>query len=129
MDHMKYTPNLKFLVETLMEEPTKPLSREEKSEFVSQMKNFSEMGEFVYGRTDLELLADRVREMIRKGEQIATEKGDWFDNVTVKRHMKDLQNAYKTFEATAKEVNQLNHRLAASYEDIAQLLNKYFEVG
>jgi uncharacterized protein YwgA len=129
MDHMKYTPNLKFLVETLMEEQPTPLSKEEKAEFVTQMKNFSEMGEFVYGRTDLELLSDRVREMIRRGEQIAMEKGDWFDNVTVKRHMKDLQNAYKTFEATAKEVNQLNHRLAASYEDIAQLLNKYFEVG
>lgn len=129
MDQMKYTPNLKFLVETLMEEQPKPLSTQEKAEFVQQMKSFSEMGEFVYGRTDLELLSDRVREMIRKGEQIAMEKGDWFDNVTVKRHMKDLQNAYKTFEATAKEVNQLNHRLAAAYEDIAQLLNKYFEVG
>jgi uncharacterized protein YukE len=43
--------------------------------------------------------------------------------------MKQLQDSYKTFEATAKEMHQLQQRLSAAYEDIAQGLNKYFEVG
>ncbi len=123
------TPNLKFLLETLMEDQPQPLSKEEKAAFVDQVRRFSEMGDSVYGKGDLEELTERVRDMINKAEQIATEKGDWFDSVTVKRHMKQLQDSYKTFEATAKEMHQLQQRLSAAYEDIAQGLNKYFEVG
>lgn len=123
------TPNLKFLLETLMEDQPQPLSKEEKSEFVQAVKRFSEMGDSVYGKGDLQELSDRVRDMINKAEQIATEKGDWFDNVTVKRHMKHLQDSYKTFESTAKEMHALQQRLSSAYEDIAQGLNKYFEVG
>jgi hypothetical protein len=123
------TPNLQFLIETLMEEEPIQLSKEEKSAFVDQVRRFSEMGDSVYGKGDLQELTDRVKDMINKAEAIATEKGDWFDNVTVKRHMKDLQNAYKVFEATAKEMHQLQQRLSAAYEDIAGGLSKYFEVG
>lgn len=122
------TPNLKFLLETLLEDQPQPLSKEDKSAFVQQVQRFSEMGDSVYGKGDLEELTQRVHDIINKADQIATEKGDWFDNVTVKRHMKDLQNAYKVFEATAKEMNALQQRLSAAYEDIAQGLNKYFDV-
>jgi len=86
------------------------------------------MSDSVYGTGDLEELTQRVRDMINKAEQIATEKGDWFDAVTVKRHMKDLQNAYKVFEATAKEMQALQQRLGAAYDDIGQGLSKYFNV-
>jgi polyhydroxyalkanoate synthesis regulator phasin len=122
------TPNLKFLLETLLEDQPQPLTKEDKTAFVQQVQRFSEMGDSVYGKGDLEELTQRVHDIINKAEQIATEKGDWFDNVTVKRHMKDLQNAYKVFEATAKEMNALQQRLSAAYEDIAQGLNKYFDV-
>jgi hypothetical protein len=122
------TPNLKFLLETLLEDQPQPLSKEDKTAFVQQVQRFSEMGDSVYGKGDLEELTQRVHDIINKADQIATEKGDWFDNVTVKRHMKDLQNAYKVFEATAKEMNALQQRLSAAYEDIAQGLNKYFDV-
>ena len=123
------TPNLKFILETIMEDQPQPLSKEEKTAFVSAVQQFSSMSDAVYGTGDLQELTERVRDMINKAEQIATEKGDWFDNVTVKRHMKQLQDSYKVFEATAKEMSQLQQRLSAAYEDIAQGLNKYFEVG
>jgi hypothetical protein len=42
--------------------------------------------------------------------------------------MKDLQNAYKVFEATAKEMHALQQRLGAAYDDIGQGLSKYFDV-
>jgi polyhydroxyalkanoate synthesis regulator phasin len=122
------TPNLKFLLETLLEDQPQPLSKEDKTAFVQQVQRFSEMGDSVYGKGDLEELTQRVHDIINKAEQIATEKGDWFDNVTVKRHMKQLQDSYKVFEATAKEMNMLQQRLSAAYEDIAQGLNKYFDV-
>ena len=122
------TPNLKFILETILEDQPQQLSKEDKAQFVQAVKQFSQMKDSVYGKGDLEELIERVRDMINKAEQIATEKGDWFDAVTVKRHMKDLQNAYKVFEATAKEMNALQQRLGAAYDDIGQGLSKYFEV-
>jgi hypothetical protein len=122
------TPNLKYILETILEDQPQPLSKEEKAAFVQQVQQFSAMSDSVYGTGDLEELTQRVRDMINKAEQIATEKGDWFDAVTVKRHMKDLQNAYKVFEATAKEMQALQQRLGAAYDDIGQGLSKYFNV-
>jgi hypothetical protein len=122
------TPNLKYILETILEDQPQPLSKEDKAAFVQQVQQFSAMSDSVYGTGDLEELTQRVRDMINKAEQIATEKGDWFDAVTVKRHMKDLQNAYKVFEATAKEMQALQQRLGAAYDDIGQGLSKYFNV-
>ena len=123
------TPNLKFILETILEDQPQPLSKEEKAAFVDQVKRFSEMSDSVYGKGDLKDLAERVRDIVNKAEQIATENGDWFDAVTVKRHMKQVADAYKVFEATAKEMHDLQQRLAAAYEDVAQGLSKYFEVN
>ena len=122
------TPNLKYILETILEDQPQPLSKEDKAAFVQQVQQFSAMSDSIYGTGDLEELTQRVRDMINKAEQIATEKGDWFDAVTVKRHMKDLQNAYKVFEATAKEMQALQQRLGAAYDDIGQGLAKYYDV-
>jgi hypothetical protein len=121
--------NLKYILEMISEDQPQPLSKEEKQEFLAQVKRFSEMSQSVYGNGDLQNLTDRVKDMINKAEQITTEAGDWFDNVTVKRHMKNLNDSYRVFEATAKEMSQLQQRLSAAYEDIAQGLNKYFDVN
>jgi len=122
------TPNLKYILETILEDQPQQLSKEEKAQFVQSVQKFSHMKDSVYGTGDLQELTDRVRDMINKAEQIATEKGDWFDSLTVKRHMKDLQNAYKVFEATAKEMSALQQRLGAAYDDIGQGLSKYYDV-
>ena len=123
------TPNLKMILETLLEDQPTPLSKQEKQEFINQVKRFSELGDSVYGKSDLEQLTTRVRDIINKADQIASESGDWFDGVTVKRHMKNLNDSYKVFESTAKEMNMLQQRLSAAYEDIAQSLSKYFDVN
>ena len=112
----------------ITEDQPQPLSKEEKAEFVAKVKRFSEMSDSVYGRGDLQELTERVKDIVNKAEQIASESGDWFDNVTIKRHMKTLNDSYKVFESTAKEMNQLQQRLSAAYEDIASGLSKYFEV-
>lgn len=122
------SPNLKYILETLLEDQPKPLSKQEKQAFIEQVRRFSELGDSVYGKGDLEQLTTRVRDIINKADQIASESGDWFDGVTVKRHMKNLNDSYKVFEATAKEMNMLQQRLSAAYEDIAQGLSKYFDV-
>jgi hypothetical protein len=121
--------NLKYILEMISEDQPQPLSKEEKQAFLDQVKRFSEMGQSVYGNGDLQNLTDRVKDMINKAEQITTDAGDLFDNVTIKRHMKNLNDSYRVFDSTAKEMSQLQQRLSAAYEDIAQGLNKYFDVN
>ena len=43
--------------------------------------------------------------------------------------MKQLQEAYKTFEKTAGEMSGMQQRLEAAYEDIGTVLNKYYKVN
>jgi len=122
--------NLAYILETLNggEEQLK-LSREEKQQFMEAVKNFSAMGESVYGKGNLQELTERVRDIVEKAQNIALQDEGWFDKMTINRHMKGLNESYKVFEATAKEMSQLQQRLSAAYEDIAEGLRKYYDVG
>ena len=120
--------NLKYIYEMMEGEQQPSLTKEEKSEFVQSLKNFSAMSESVYGKGDLKQITERVRNIIERAEMIVNENADWFDNVSLNRHLKELNGSYKTFEATAHEMSQLQERLALAYEDIGQQLSKYFDV-
>lgn len=122
--------NLIYILETLNggEEQTK-LTREEKQQFMEAVKNFSAMGESVYGKGNLQELTERVRDIVEKAQSIALQDEGWFDKMTINRHMKGLNESYKVFESTAKEMSQLQQRLSAAYEDIAEGLRKYYDVG
>ena len=124
------TPNLRRILEIMTSEDEKlALTKEEKRQFMQDVANFSALGESVYSSGKLKDLTERVRDIVEKAERIMTEDKDWFDNVTVSRHSKGLAEAYKVFESTAREVNQLQQRLEAAYEDIGSHLGKYYEVG
>ena len=120
--------NLKYIYEMMDGEQQPSLTKEEKSEFVQSLKNFSAMSESVYGKGDLKQITERVRNIIERAEMIVNENADWFDKVSMNRHLKELAGSYKTFEATAHEMSQLQERLALAYEDIGQQLSKYFDV-
>ena len=120
--------NLKYIYEMMEGEQQPSLTKEEKSEFVQSLKNFSAMSESVYGKGDLKQITERVRNIIERAEMIVNENADWFDKVSMNRHLKELKGSYKTFEATAHEMSQLQERLALAYEDIGQQLSKYFDV-
>jgi|LauGreDrversion4_2_1035121.scaffolds.fasta_scaffold774966_2 hypothetical protein len=122
--------NLTYILETLNggEEQIK-LSKEEKRAFMEAVKNFSAMGESVYGKGNLQELTERVHDIVEKAQSIALQDEGWFDKLTVNRHMKGLNESYKVFESTAKEMSQLQQRLSAAYEDIAEGLRKYYDVG
>ncbi len=57
------------------------------------------------------------------------ESEHWFDNVTVSRHMKQMNEAYKVFEKTSQEMSGMQQRLEAAYEDMGMVLNKYYKVN
>jgi hypothetical protein len=123
------TPNLKFILETILEDKPQPMSREEKQQFVQEVANFSAMGESVYGKGDLEEIVERVKRIVERAERIMTESDDWASNQAHKKYFKRVSEDYRDFENAAREVNEAQHRMALAYESIGQGLNKYFDVN
>jgi len=123
------TPNLKFILETMLEDQPKPLSREEKQSFVQEIANFSAMGDSVYGKGDLEEIVGRVKNIVERADRIMTEGDDWFSNQALKKENKRMHEDYKDFEAAARDLKEAQDRMSMCYENIGQHLNRYFDVG
>jgi len=123
------TPNLKFILETMLEDQPKPMSREEKQAFVQEIANFSAMGDSVYGKGDLEEIVERVKNIVERADRIMTESDDWFANTARKKDNKRMHEDYKDFEQAARDLKEAQNRMAMCYENIGQHLNRYFDVG
>jgi hypothetical protein len=123
------TPNLKFILETLMQDQPKPMSREEKQSFVQEIANFSAMGESVYGKGDLESIVERVKNIVERADRVMTESDDWMANVAHKKGNKRMHEDYRDFEQAARDLKEAQDRMSIAYENIGQHLNRYFDVG
>ena len=115
-------------------EPTKQeetqMSPEDKKKFMEMIGNFAALGESIYREQSLQELTETVKSIVEAASHITvTETEDWFDRVTVQRHMKQLGEAYKTFEKTAKQISELQQRLEASYEDMGSALGRYYKIN
>ena len=97
------TPNLKFILETLMEDKPKPMTREEKQQFVQDVANFSALGESVYGKGDLEQIVERVKNIVERADRIMTESEDMISNVAMKKVNKRMYEDYRDFEQAARD--------------------------
>jgi len=120
---------LKYLIETINGNHQQPLSKQEKQNFKESVANYSVMGNSVYGKTDLQELTERVRNIVETAQRIVTEDADWFSEIAHKKDFKRLEEDYRMFEDTAKEMSQLQERLSMAYENIGQHLNRYFDVN
>lgn len=101
----------------------------DKKTFQESMKSFSKYGQSIYGSKKLKEAVSEIKNLIETAEQMTLQETDqWFDNVTVTRHMKQLKESYKLFEKTAGEMSTLQQRLESCYEDIGKNLNNYWDV-
>ena len=122
------TPNLKIILEMMNGAEAPKMTREEKAAFLEAVKNFSALGTSVYGRNNLQELCERVKDIVEKGQRVMTESGDWFDDVAHKKSFKRIEEDYKMFEETAKEMSRLQERLSIAYENIGQGLSRYYDM-
>ena len=124
------TPNLKFILETILEADTPtPMTREEKQNFMQEIANFSVLGEAVYGKGDLERTCERVKNIVERADRIMTESDDWLQNVAHKKGNKRMHEDYRDFEDAATTLKEAQDRMAMAYENIGQHLNRYFDVN
>ena len=108
----------------------KKVTSEEKRNFLRAVSEYHKLGEMIYRAQGLKEVAETLQNIVTTAENLTIQESEhWFDNVTVSRHMKQMNEAYKVFEKTAQEMSGMQQRLEAAYEDIGTVLNKYYKVN
>jgi|APGre2960657373_1045057.scaffolds.fasta_scaffold105624_2 hypothetical protein len=125
------TPNLKFILETILEDDDQPktVSPQVKQQFLRDIANFSELGQSIYGRTDLEQTVNRVKHIVDRANDIMAEKDSKDKIVGFNKTNKRLREDLKDFEQAARELHQAQQHMTMCYENIGQHLSKYFDVN
>ena len=115
--------------EGIFDEEPQRLSEEEQRELLDSIKGYNSFGKTIYREGNLVDIAKKVARIAEYAERFITESGgDWFDHVTIKRNMKELRNLSGAFGKIAKEQQQAQDRMSGIYEDMGNLLNRYFEI-
>jgi hypothetical protein len=111
------------------EQETSKMTTDDKKDFLEAVGNFNQFGKSIYRESNFQDMTEAIGKMLEQAKQVALTEGDWFDGVTVQRHMKGLGESYKMFEKTAKEMSVLQQRMEAVYEDMGGTLGKYFNIN
>ena len=121
---------LKQLSEAISNTGASKMKLNEKAQVLEEIKEYGTFEEVIYRSEGLKEAANRISEIVEKAEQVALqETEEWFDEVTVKRNMKELNNNNKEFTKTVSEIGKLQQRLESLYEEMGNNLSRYYEVG
>ena len=111
------------------EEEEKGMTNEEKREFLKAVSEYKKFGESIYRSGNLAEVYESIKNIVETAHKVTLEEtGDWFDKVTVNRHMKSMNESFKVFSNTIKEVNTLQQRLESCYDEMGEVLGKYYEI-
>jgi len=106
------------------------LSPEQKTAFVEAVSMFNEYGNKIYREDNIKDVVEAIKRLSAgAGNYIMSETEDWFDGVTVKRDVKEINNTSKLFEKTALEMEAMQQRLESLYEDLGGKLGRYYELA
>ena len=111
------------------EEKEKKMTSEEKRAFLEAVSAYKKFGETIYRNGDLMETYTAIKGIVENANKVTLEEtGDWFDRVTVNRHMKSMNESFKVFQKTLTEVHTLQQRLESTYDEIGEVLSKYYEI-
>jgi hypothetical protein len=112
--------NGKFSIAENLEDGDRKLSPEVKKHFLEIISTYNTFQDQMKRQSDMTEVAK---------EMTLRESGDWFDNVTVKRNMQELDKMGKSFDKFASEAKAMDERLHSLYEDMGHILNRYYEIA
>ena len=93
------------------------------------VRNYARVGKQLRVNGNIMEAAKQLAEMADNAQNhVLSETSDWFDGVSVKRNMKELKGLTGQFKKTAVEANATNQRLSALYEDMGNILNRYYDI-
>jgi len=111
------------------EEQEKKMTSEEKRAFLEAVSAYKKFGETIYRNGDLMETYGAIKNIVENANKVTLEEtGDWFDRVTVNRHMKSMNESFKVFQKTLSEVHTLQQRMESTYDEIGEVLSKYYEI-
>jgi len=100
-----------------------------KFEVTEAIKNYARIGKQLQVNGGIMEAAKQLAKMAEDAQHhVLGENDDWFDSVSIKRNMKELKGLTGQFKKTAVEANATNQRLSALYEDMGNILNRYYDI-
>jgi len=103
--------------------------RVDKFQVTEAVRNYARVGKQLRVNGNIMEAAKHLAEMADNAQNhVLSETSDWFDGVSVKRNMKELKGLTGQFKKTAVEANATNQRLSALYEDMGNILNRYYDI-
>ena len=101
-----------------------------REELIKNVLEFSSYGPSIYKKHNLSEVGDMFMEIAKAcNKHVVEETADWFDRVTVQRNMNDLKKQASQFHKIANEAQGLQDRMSALYEDMGNVLNRYFKIN
>jgi len=106
------------------------LSTEVKKHFLEIISTYNTFQDQMKRQSDMTEVANTLGAIVEAAKEMTLrESGDWFDNVTVKRNMQELDKMGKSFDKFAVEAKAMDERLHSLYEDMGHILNRYYEIA
>jgi hypothetical protein len=110
-------------------QPTQ-MSSELKKHFLEIVSTYNKYQEQMDRKSDLATIAETLGGITEAARALALNEGDdWFDKVTIKRNMNELEKLGKEFDKCAMEANSLDQRMGGLYEDMGHILSRYYKLG
>ena len=124
-----HTPFVKENEEERGEESNE-MTNEQKSAFLEAVKSYKQFGETVYRKEGLAKVYESIKNVVElAGKNMVKETEGSFDGITVGRHVKRMNESFKIFEKTLREVHTLQQRLESTYDEIGEVFGKYYEIN
>jgi hypothetical protein len=108
----------------------RPLATEVKKHFLEIISTYKGFKEQMGRQSDIVETAETLGGVVEAAKTLTlSEAGDWFDKVTIKRNMSELEKMDKAFDKVASEARALDERLHSLYEDMGHILGRYYEIS
>ena len=120
----------KFSIKENLQEPDRQLSLEVKKHFLEIISTYNTFQDQMKRQSDMTEVANTLGGIVEAAKELTLrEADDWFDAMTVKRNMSELDKLGKQFDKFATEAKAMDERLHALYEDMGHILNRYYEIS
>ena len=118
------------LRDILKESEDRGLTKEVKKHFLEIVSTYNKYQESMDRKSDIIEVAETLGGITEAARELALrEADDWFDKHTIKRNMSELNKLGTQFDKVAKEARNLDQRLNGLYEDMGNILSRYYKIG
>ena len=96
----------------------------------NEISSYNKLGESIFGESNITKIAEKMSWIANQAKShTLSETEDWFDKITVNRNMKELTGLSNQFGKIANEAKTLQQRMGALYEDMGNILGRYYKIG